>query len=182
MGEFAHGVMLAGAVAGTGATFARGRGVRALDAATTVAMLAAMLDALFTHAVSPLAWAVVLVIAGLAIGVRARRDRHRRDSPDRAPDLPLADLHHGLALIATGWLLVGADHGGGSVAATHAHALPLAAAHLVIVLPVLVLGAWVSVHAIRTGTERLGHGAAAASMTVMLAAMAAPALVTARGG
>ncbi|WP_438855425.1 hypothetical protein [Agromyces sp. M3QZ16-3] len=190
MAEIAHGVMLAGALAGTGATLARGRRLRTLDALAAMAMLAAMLDTAVTGILPGVAWAGILVIAGLAIGIRSRLDRSRRSAsaaPGRARPAgddgrPLDDLHHALALIATGWLVAAADGGdGGAIAGTHTHAAPLLAAVSIGVLAVVVLGVWVALRALRSGRGGIGHGVVAASMTVMLAAMVAPGLATSLG-
>ncbi|GAA1059428.1 DUF5134 domain-containing protein [Agromyces bracchium] len=190
MAEIAHGVMLAGALAGTGATLARGRRLRALDALAALAMLAAMLDTAFTGVLPGVAWAAVLVLAGLAIGIRSRLDRSRRSAsavpkgprPVGSRSRPLHDLHHALALIATGWLVAAAGRNDAGVSgATHAHAAALLPAGTIVVLAVVALGAWVAARALREGRRGVGHGVMAASMTVMLAAMAAPGLATALG-
>ncbi|GAA1055542.1 hypothetical protein GCM10017608_29660 [Agromyces luteolus] len=184
--------MLAGALAGTGATLARGRRLRALDAIAAIAMLAAMLDTAFAGVLPGVAWAGILVLAGLAIGIRSRLDRSRGlgCGAKRGPrpvglggrPRPLDDLHHALALIATGWLVAAAGHDdAGPSVETHLHAAPLLAAESLAVLAVIGLGAWVAVRALREGRGGIGHGVMAASMTVMLAAMAAPGLSTGFG-
>ncbi|WP_400994243.1 hypothetical protein [Agromyces sp. GXQ0307] len=190
MAEIAHGIMLAGALAGTGATLARGRRLRALDAIAALAMLAAMLDVSFAGILPGVAWAGILVIAGLAIGIRSRVDRTCRPAPAASVDArpvgvrgrPLDDLHHALALIAAGWLIASVDRDDAAAsAATHAHAAPLLLGETLVVITVVSLGAWVAVRAVREGRGGIGHGVMAASMTVMLAAMAAPGLATALG-
>ncbi|SFR85629.1 hypothetical protein SAMN05428970_3202 [Agromyces sp. CF514] len=189
MVEIVHGVMLLGAVAGTVAALAPGRRMRVLDALAAVVMAAAMLDTAFTRLLPGLAWSALLVAAGLAIGVRARRDI-RRPEPMARCGRPLADLHHALALIATGWLLAGvaaSSTGAASASATSDatsaahHAGPVLPLQSLAVLAVVVLGAWVAARAVRSGRVALRHGAMAAGMSLMLAAMAAPAAVTALG-
>jgi|GEM_PF-3055862 len=201
MAEVAHGFMVAGALAGAGTTLARGRRLRALDALAALAMLAAMLDTALAGLLPSVAWAGVLVLAGVAIGIRSRRDRSRRSASaaprERGPvpvdGIRLDDLFHALALIATGWLVVAASHDRPTSAAApsaavepavHAHAAPMLAGQAIAVLAVVALvalGAWVAVRAMRGGRDGIGHGVTAASMTVMLAAMAAPGLVTGFG-
>ncbi|WP_353813267.1 hypothetical protein [Agromyces sp. SYSU T00266] len=190
MAEIAHGVMLAGALAGTGATLARGRRLRALDAFAALAMLAAMLDTAFAGILPGVAWAGILVVLSLGIGFRSRIDRSRR-SGSGAPGAtrpvcvggrPLGELFHALSLIATGWLVAAAGrHDVEAATAAHGHSGPLLAGEAVGVLTVVALGAWVAARAMRDGRDGIGHGVAAASMTVMLAAMAAPGLVTGLG-
>ncbi|MFC9919817.1 hypothetical protein [Agromyces binzhouensis] len=190
MAEVAHGFMLAGALAGTGATLARGRRLRALDAVAALAMLAAMFDTAVTGILPGVAWAGILVLAGLALGIRSRVDRSGRSAsaaprgprPVGVRPRPIHDLHHALALIATGWLVAasGSDVHDAS-AAVHGHAVPLLGAETVGVLAVVALGAGATVRAMRDGRDGVGHGVAAASMTVMLAAMAVPGLATAFG-
>ncbi|MRX42276.1 hypothetical protein [Agromyces kandeliae] len=188
MAEVAHGFMLAGALAGTGATLARGRRLRALDAVAALAMLAAMFDTAATGILPGVAWAGILVLAGLALGIRSRVDRSNRSATATPRDpravgvrsRPIHDLHHALALIATGWLVAAAGsdvHAASAVA--HGHSAPLLGAGTVGVLGVVALGAGVTLRAVRDGRDAAGHGLAAASMTVMLAAMAAPGLVSA---
>ncbi|WP_430645873.1 hypothetical protein [Agromyces sp. GXS1127] len=183
MAEIAHGVMLAGALAGTGATLARGRRLRTLDALAAVAMLAAMLDTALAGMLPGVAWAGILVLAGLAIGVRSRVDRSRdrasasprRRRPVGLGGRPLDDLHHALALIAAGWLVAAAGRDvAGTTDETHTHVMAVLPAGTLVVLAVVALGAWVAVRAVREGRSGIGHGVMAASMTVMLAAMAAP--------
>ncbi|BDZ53858.1 hypothetical protein GCM10025870_09310 [Agromyces marinus] len=182
--------MLAGALAGTGATLARGRRLRALDAFAAVAMLAAMLDTALTGILPGVAWAGILVLAGLAIGVRSRVDRARSpaSAPPRRPrpaglgGRPLDDLHHALALIAAGWLVASAGRDGvGAPGETHAHVALALPAETFAVLTVVALGAWVAVRAMREGRSGVVHGVMAASMTVMLAAMAVPGLAAVLG-
>ncbi|GAA1942581.1 hypothetical protein [Agromyces allii] len=180
MVEIAHGVMLLGALAGTAAALVPGR-VRALDATAALVMAAAMVDTVFTRLLPGLAWSGLLVAAGLAIGIRARRGIRRPDPTARC-GRPLADLHHALALIATGWLLagVGAAATASGAAAVH-HAGPVLPLQWPALIAVIVLGACVAARAVRSGRAALRHGAMAAGMTVMLAAMAAPAAVAALG-
>ncbi|SIN69431.1 hypothetical protein [Agromyces cerinus] len=180
MVEIAHGVMLLGTLAGTAAALAPGR-VRALDVVAALVMAAAMLDTVFTRLLPGLAWSALLVAAGLAIGIRARRGIRRPDPSTRC-GRPLADLHHALALIATGWLLAGV----GAAAATSAtstvhHGGTVLPFQWPAVIAVIALGACVATRAVRSGRVALRHGAMAAGMTVMLAAMAAPAAVAALG-
>ncbi|ANJ27769.1 hypothetical protein [Agromyces aureus] len=180
MVEIAHGVMLFGALAGTAAALAPGR-VRALDAVASIVMVAAMVDTAFTRLLPGIAWSALLIAAGLAIGIRARRGIRRPD-PSACLGRPLADLHHALALIATGWLLAGVGTAAATAATSAAHlggpVLPLQWPALI---AVIVLGACVAARAVRSGRAALRHGAMAAGMTVMLAAMAAPAAVAALG-
>ncbi|MFF2369952.1 hypothetical protein [Agromyces sp. NPDC058110] len=200
MVEITHGVMLLGATAGTAAALAPGRRVRALDAVAGVVMAAAMLDSAFTHVLPGLGWAVALVATGIAVGIRARRDI-RRPEPLPRCGRPLADLHHALALIATGWLMAGAGAGAGlgtgvgagasasaasaaptALAATAAHhAGPVLPLQATAVLAVVALGTYVAIRAARSGRAALRHGTMAAGMSLMLAAMAAPATVVAFG-
>lgn len=198
MVEIAHVVMLLGALAGTGAALAPGRRARALDAVASVVMAAAMLDTAFTRLLPGLAWAVAFVAAGIAIGIRSRvstPERRRRPVQAARSGLALADLHHALALIATGWLLAGSGAGtgadgatsgatsaGSEVLATHAHAGSMLPLQAIAVVAVVVLGTCVAVRAARSGRTALRHGAMAAGMSVMLAAMAAPAAVAALAG
>ncbi|RXZ51128.1 hypothetical protein ESP57_04930 [Agromyces fucosus] len=177
MVEIAHGVMLLGALAGTVAALAPGR-VRTLDVVAALVMAAAMLDTAVTHLVPGLAWSALLVATGLAIGIRARRGIRRTDPAARC-GRPLADLHHALALIATGWLLAGVGAAEASSAVHHGGTvLPFQWPALI---AVIALGACVAARAVRTGRAALRHGAMAAGMTVMLAAMAAPAAIAALG-
>ncbi|WP_127792823.1 hypothetical protein [Agromyces sp. LHK192] len=108
-----------------------------------------------------------------------------RAVPTRAAGAAHADLHHALALVVSGWLVAGAlGHADGAAAIPtepHGHAGPVLALQVLAVALLVASGAVVALRAWRTGRRGIRHGAMAASMTVMLAAMVVPSLLAAVG-
>ena len=179
MGEITHGAMLIGALACTACSLAGWRHARALDVAASAAMLAAMADLTFTRLVPALVWALILVAAGIALGARVRATRARAHGARAVQaDHAIRELHRALVFIVGGWLLVGTAGVGDSAApsdvSTHAHTsangLVVAAAATALV----VLGGWLVARLLRRGRREGLHAAEAASLTLMLVAMAVP--------
>lgn len=175
MNEFAHGAMLVGALTGAGCAMTTRRA--ALDLAASAVMLLAMCDMAFTRLAPPLAWTVVLVGSGLALGARVRAERAASRPRIPAPGHPRL-LHRALAFIVGGWafaLPAAAD----AASSTHAHSggsLSFALA----ALAMTVFGGCLVVRELRTdGARRLRHAAEAASTSLMLAAMAVPGVAAA---
>ncbi|MFE6963901.1 hypothetical protein ACFVAJ_02230 [Agromyces sp. NPDC057679] len=174
MNEFAHGAMLVGALTGAGCAVTTRRA--ALDLAASAVMLLAMCDMAFTRLAPPLAWTIVLVGIGLALGVRLRTEQagHRARIP--APGRPRL-LHRALTFIVGGWAFampVAAD------AASSAHAHGGGGAFALAALAMTVFGGCLVVRELRAdGARRLRHAAEAASTSLMLAAMAVPGVVAA---
>ena len=180
MGELAHGTMLVGALACAACTIAGPRHARLLDVAASSVMLAAMVDMALTHLVPALGWAVVLVIAGLALGARLRaaRTRGRRDIRDESI---ARELHRALAFIVGAWAFASAAGGSVAASATHTHAVSGGLAFGAAVLAMTAFGSWLTAGLLRGGRRNVLHAAEAASTTLMLAAMAVPALLPSLG-
>jgi hypothetical protein len=180
MGEIMHGAMLLGALACTACTLTAWRHARALDVVASAAMLMAMADTAFTRVIPALLWALVLVAAGIALGARVRAMRARAHAARTVhADHAIRELHRALAFIVGGWLLAGTAGVGGSAATsgvnTHVHvaangfALAAAAAAALV-----VLGGWLVARLLRRERREGVHAAEAASLTLMLVAMAVP--------
>ena len=172
MGELAHGTMLIGALAGTACAAGGLLCGGVTDLAAAAVMLAAMLDMAFIGFLPALVWVVLLIVTGLALGVRLRRFRHEPRSLSR-------QLHRALAFIVGAWAFAAAA-GTGAGASAHHHAaagLGFGAAMTAMTL----FGGWLVVRLIRDGRGNRLHAAEAASTTVMLAAMALPGLLPAFG-
>ena len=180
MGEIAHGAMLIGALACTACTLTGWRHARALDVAASAAMLAAMADMAFSRLLPALVWALILVAAGIALGARVRATRARAHAALTVrADHAIRELHRALAFIVGGWLLAGtagvADSAATSGVSAHVHvsangfALAAAAAAALV-----VLGGWLVARLLRRGRREGLHAAEAASLTLMLVAMAVP--------
>lgn len=179
MGELAHGTMLVGALAGTACAAAGLRSGRATELAAASVMLAAMADMALTGFLPALAWALLLLVAGMALGVRLRRFRGIGGRGIRSHRIAL-ELHRALAFIVGAWALAGASAPQAATSAHHhlaAGGLALGAAAVVMT----AFGASVSVRLLRTGRGGVLHAAEAASTTIMLAAMALPSLVPSLG-
>lgn len=179
MGEFAHGTMLVGALAGTACTMAGLRGRRAFDLAAAAVMLAAMLDMAFIGFLPSLVWAMLLLVAGLALGARLRVLRGDAGSGIR-DHRATRELHRALAFIVGAWAFAGAAAPGAAASAHHYGTdggLVFAAG----VVAMTVFGGWLTISHLRRGHGNRLHAAEAASTTVMLAAMALPGLLPAIG-
>ncbi|MEV1129979.1 hypothetical protein [Agromyces sp. NPDC049794] len=178
MGELAHGTMLVGALAGTACTMAGLRGRQALDLAAAAVMLAAMLDMGFIGFLPSLVWAMLLLVTGLALGARLRvlrGDAGRGIRDHRAS----RELHRALAFIVGAWAFAGSAVPGAAASAHHGTADGLAFGAAVVAMT--VFGGWLAISHLRRGHGNRLHAAEAASTTVMLAAMALPALLPALG-
>ena len=173
MGELAHGTMLVGALAGSACVIAGVNGRRALDLAAAAVMLAAMLDMAFIGFLPALVWVVLLIVTGLALGVRLRRFRHEPRSLSR-------QLHRALAFIVGAWAFAAAA-GTGAGASAHHHASAAGLGFGAAMTAMTLFGGWLVVRLIRDGRGNRLHAAEAASTTVMLAAMALPGLLPAFG-
>lgn len=180
MSELTHGAMLVGALAGAACAIAGARQGRVLDVGTSIVMLAAMVDTAITGLVPALVWAAVLVAAGIALGARMRVARSRSGGPDGRPVELLGDLHRALAFIVSGWLMVGAAASVAVPSTAHDHGAAGGLAPIAGALTVLALGGWLITRLLRSG-RGAWHAAEAASMSVMLAAMAWPTVTTALG-
>jgi hypothetical protein len=180
MGELAHGTMLVGALVCAACTIAGPRHARLSDVAASAVMLAAMVDMALTHLLPALGWVVVLVIAGLALGARLRaaRTRGRRDIREASI---AREVHRALAFIVGAWAFAATAGGSVAASATHAHAGSGGLAFGAAVLAMTAFGGWLTARLARGGRSNGLHAAEAASTTLMLAAMAAPALVPSLG-
>ena len=181
MGEMTHAAMLIGALACAACTLAGWRHGRALDVVASAAMLAAMADMAFTRLLPALVWALILVAAGIALGARVRATRARAHAARAMQaDHAIRELHRALVFIVGGWLLAGTagvtDSAATSGGSTHVHvsangfALAAAAAAALV-----VLGGWLVARLLRRERREGMHAAEAASLTLMLVAMAVPA-------
>jgi hypothetical protein len=178
MGEITHGAMLIGALACTACSLAGWRHARALDVVASASMLMAMADMAFTRLLPPLVWALILVAAGIALGARVRVIRAQAHTGRAVQaDHAIRELHRALAFIVGGWLLLStagvADSAATSQVSTHGHVsangfVVAAAAALV------VLGGLIVARLLRRGRREGLHSAEAASLTLMLVAMAMP--------
>jgi hypothetical protein len=180
MGELAHGAMLVGALACAACTIAGPRHGRVVDVAASSVMLAAMVDMSLTHVLPGLAWAAVLVAAGLALGARLRVGRAREVRGIRNHRLS-RELHRALAFIVGAWAIAGAAGPGAAASVAHAHAASTGLAFGAAVLAMTAFGGWLVARLARGGRREGLHAAEAASTTLMLAAMALPALVPTLG-
>jgi hypothetical protein len=192
MSELAHGAMLVGALGGAACAIGGRRGRTALDLAASAAMLAAMADMALTRIVAPLAWTAVLAGLGIALGARLRPGRIALGA---GPSLDRRShaLHRALAFIVGAWAFAAADGesipGTGSGGHVHAGAGGLLFIAAVVALTVfggrlvaVEIGARRPARRARPGGGLPGsarHAAEAASTTLMLAAMAVPAVVAA---
>lgn len=173
MNEFAHGAMLVGAVAGTGCAVSSRRS--APELAASVVMVVAMCDMAFTRSVPPLAWTMVLVGIGVALGARLRASRGASGSRTSGRSGP-RPVHRALAFIVGGWAFAVPASAAGA-ASPHLHG---GGAFVAAATAMLVFGGCLVVHELRTGGRgRLRHAAEAASTSLMLAAMAVPGIVAA---
>ena len=180
MGEITHGAMLIGALACTACSLAGWRHARALDLAASAAMLTAMADMSFTRIIPALVWALILVVTGIALGARVRATRARSNAVRTVqPDHAIRELHRALVFVVGGWLLAGtagvADSGATSDLSTHVHVSANGFAVAGAATALVVLGGWLVTRLLRPGRREGLHAAEAASLTIMLVAMAAPA-------
>lgn len=177
MSELLHGAMLFGALSGAACTATARR--TALDLAASVAMLLAMTDMALTRLVPPLAWTAVLVGLGVTLGIRLRIDRGAHDPRIPAPRLGHQHpLHRALAFIVGGWAFAAPAAAADAASASHAHVGDLA--FVAAAVAMTVFGGCLVVQELRTGPgagNRIRHAVEAASMTLMLAAMAVPGVV-----
>ena len=180
MGEMMHGAMLMGALSCTACSLAGWRQGRALDLVASAAMLAAMADMAFTRLLPALVWTLILVTAGIALGARVRATR----APARATrtvqtDHAIRELHRALVFIVGGWLLADtagvADSPATFAASAHVHDSPNGIVVAVAALALVVMGGWLVARFLRRGRREGLHAAEAASLTLMLVAMAVPA-------
>lgn len=180
MGEITHGAMLIGALACTACTLTGWRHARALDVMASAAMLAAMADMAFTRVIPALLWALVLVAAGIALGARVRATRAQaRAARTGQADHAIRELHRALVFIVGGWLLVGtagvADSAAKSQMSAHVHVSANGFVVAVAATALVALGGWLVARLLRRGRCEGLHAAEAASLTLMLVAMAVPA-------
>ena len=179
MGGITHGAMLIGALACTVCSLAGWRHARALDVAASAAMLAAMADLAFTRLVPALVWALILVAAGISLGARLRATRARAHGARAVQaDHGIRELHRALVFIVGGWLLVGtagvADSPATIAASSHVHGSSNGFVVAVAAIALVVLGGWLVARLLRRGRREGLHAAEAASLTLMLVAMAVP--------
>jgi len=180
MGEMTHGAMLMGALACAACTLAGWRRGRALDIVASAAMLAAMADMAFTRLLPALVWALILVAAGIAFGARVRAARTPARATCTVPtDHAIRELHRALVFIVGGWLLAGtagvADSTATSDASAHAHVSANGFIVGAAATALIVVGCWLVLRLLRRGRREGLHAAEAASLTLMLVAMAVPA-------
>ena len=180
MGEIMHGAMLMGALACTACTLTAWRHARALDVVASAAMLMAMADMAFTRVIPALLWALVLVAAGIAFGARVRATRARAHAAHTVQaDHVIRELHRALVFIVGGWLLAGtagvADSPATSDVSMHVHVSANGFAVAAAATALVVSGGWLVARLLRRGRREGLHAAEAASLTLMLIAMAVPA-------
>lgn len=191
MSEFAHGVMLAGALGGAACALGGRRTV--LDLVASAAMLAAMADMALTRIVAPLAWTAVLATLGISLGMRLRPARSVSDA-GFSPGHRRHALHRTLAFVVGAWAFASADGGSGAASSATGHVHGDPGVGLVFVAAMVAMtasGGWLVAVELkdrprsqRGGSDRgsagwARHTAEAASTTVMLAAMAVPGVLAA---
>lgn len=174
-------MLVSGALCVGGAVASRSR----IGIAAASAMALAMLDLVLLGVVPPLIWAVLLLSAGILLGVKLRIDASARGGSElgRLPASPARLLHRAvmlasaLAYPAMAWLVLAHDHSGAPLAAGGAHAGHGAGAVAVLFVAVALLVAVLAVLAAVTAVRRRGALAVeAGAMAAMLLAMLLPAV------
>jgi len=127
----AGAVMLAsGALCLGGAVVSRSR----VGIVAAAIMALAMAELVLLGIVPPLVWAALLLVAGVALGLRLRLGPETDESARRDPLPRAVMIASALAYPAMAWLVLAHDHGLGAPAALGAHA-----GHGSGLLPILVL-------------------------------------------
>ena len=125
----------------------------------------------------------MLVTAGSRSRSRARDAGSSPRGSHRGADHAIRELHRALVFIVGGWLLVGtagvADSAAKSQMSAHVHVSANGFVVAVAATALVALGGWLVARLLRRGRCEGLHAAEAASLTLMLVAMAVPtALVT----